>query len=47
MRRRPLRIQKAYDNYEIKFGSAGFVIVYKNGKRLKHINKKIEFNRPK
>lgn len=45
MRRKPLRIQKAFDSYEIKFGSAGFVIVYKNGKRLKLTSKTLELRK--
>lgn len=45
--RRPLRIQKSYDTYEIRSGSAGFIIVYLNGKRLNKKNWRKAFNVPK
>lgn len=44
MRRKPLRLLKAYDNYKIKWGNAGFVIVYKNKKRLQQTNRTLSFN---
>lgn len=33
-RRKPLRLVKAYDEYRIKTGTAGFVLLMKNGKRI-------------
>jgi hypothetical protein len=47
MRRKPLRIQKAFDEYTFKGGHAGFIIVYKNGKRMKLISKALTFNKRK
>ena len=47
MRRLPLRIQKTFDQYEIKTGSAGFILLFKNGKRIQPKNMVIKFNRKK
>lgn len=33
------------EKYEVKFGNAGFVIVYKNGERMNLKNKTLEFNK--
>lgn len=40
----PLRIQKGYDRYEVKTGSAGFVQLIKNGKRIAPKDTHIVFN---
>lgn len=45
IKRRPLRIQKSYDTYEIKTGDAGFVQLIKNGKRVTPKNFSITFTR--
>lgn len=45
--RAPLRIQKSYDIYEVTTGSAGFVILLKNGKRIMPENAHITFNKRK
>lgn len=45
MRKRiPRRYQKLYDIYSIKTGSAGFVQLFKNGKRIMPKNTTIIFN---
>ena len=36
--RTPLRIQKSFDEYRIKSGSAGFIQLFKNGKRVQPKN---------
>ncbi|MDQ0825376.1 hypothetical protein QFZ60_001549 [Arthrobacter sp. B2I5] len=38
VRRKPLRLVKAYDEYQIKTGTAGFVQLIKNGKRIQPKN---------
>ena len=46
MRRKriPMRMLKSFDNYEVKTGSAGFVQLFKNGKRILPKNISIRFN---
>lgn len=45
--RPPSRIKKSFDNYEIKTGDAGFVLIIKNGKRIIPKNFSIKFNKRK
>jgi len=45
MRRVSNRIKKSYDNYEVKTGSAGFIQLIKNGKRIQPKNTHIKFNK--
>lgn len=44
MRRTPQRIKKSFDTYDIKTGSAGFVQLFKNGKRIAPKNYKLRIN---
>ena len=37
-RRRPMRVVKAYDEFQVKTGTAGFVQLIKNGKRIQPKN---------
>lgn len=41
MRRVPRRIVKSFDLYEINTGSAGFVQLFKNGKRIQPKNARL------
>ena len=43
-RRTPLRLRKAFDRYEINSGSAGFVQIIRNGKRITPKNTTLQFN---
>lgn len=43
-KRLPARLLKCFDRYELKTGSAGFVQLYKNGKRIIPKNTRIRFN---
>lgn len=46
-RRKPLRLVNAYDEYRIVTGSAGFVQLFKNGRRLQPKNFEITLRRRK
>ncbi len=46
-RRIPARLRKAFDRYEIRTGTAGFVRLYRNGKRIAPKNATIRFNKRK
>ena len=39
-----MRLLKAFDRYEIKTGHAGFILLYKNGKRIEPKNYRLKFN---
>lgn len=43
-RREPARRLKAFDRYEIRTGSAGFVVLMKNGRRIQPKNTVLRFN---
>lgn len=47
MRRKPLRLQKAYDMFEFKGGNAGFIKLSVNGRDKKLINRTLIFNKRK
>ena len=43
-RRIPARLRKAFERYEVRTGSAGFVLLIKNGDRIMPKNTTIRFN---
>lgn len=43
-KRLPARLIKSFDRYTIKTGDAGFVLLYKNNKRIQPKNTVIRFN---
>jgi hypothetical protein len=46
-KRKPLRLQKSFDEYVIKTGSAGFIQLFKNGKRVQPKNYQLTLRRRK
>lgn len=42
-RRKPLRLVKAYDEYRMVTGSAGFIQLFKNGQRIQPKNATMAF----